>query len=127
VKNNYVQFNRGTEWTEHEICFKAVYAEHSDDKAIGVVMQAEGKTYYITGDTLYNAEIFKDLPSSIDYIFIPINGRGNNMNMTNARRFCAKLGSVAIPLHCGLFDTIDMNQWQYKNKRVPKIYKEIQL
>jgi L-ascorbate 6-phosphate lactonase len=127
VKNNYVQFNRGTEWTEHEICFKAVYAEHSDDKAIGVVMQAEGKTYYITGDTLYNAEIFKDLPSSIDYIFIPINGRGNNMNMTEARRFCEKLGSVAIPLHCGLFDTIDMNQWQYKNKRVPKIYKEIQL
>ncbi len=127
VKNNYVQFNRGTEWTENGICFKAVYAEHSDDKAIGIVMQAEGKTYYITGDTLYNAEIFKDLLEPIDYIFIPINGRGNNMNMTDAKRFCEKFGSIAVPLHCGLFDKIDMNEWQYKNKKVPEFYKEIQL
>ena len=127
VKNNYVQFNRGTEWTEGEIYFKAVYAEHSDEKAIGVVMQAEGKTYYITGDTLYNAEIFKDLPEKIDYTFLPVNGRGNNMNMADAKRFCEKIGGVAVPLHCGLFDTINMNDWQYTNKIVPKFYKEIQL
>ena len=44
VNNNYVQFNRGTEWTENDILFKAVYAEHSDEKAIGVIMQAEEKT-----------------------------------------------------------------------------------
>ena len=127
VKNNYVQFNRGTEWTEGEIYFKAVYAEHSDDKAIGIVMQAEGKTYYITGDTLYNAEIFKDLPEEIDYIFIPVNGRGNNMNMTDAKRFCEKIGGVGVPLHCGLFDEISMDEWQYQNKRVPEFYKEIAL
>lgn len=89
IKNNYVQFNRGTEWTENGIRFQAVYAEHSDDKAIGIVMQAEGKTYYITGDTLYNAKIFKDLPKKIDYIFIPVNGRGNNMNFADAARFCS--------------------------------------
>ena len=127
VKNNYVQFNRGTEWTEGDIFFKAVYAEHSDDKAIGVVMYAEGKTYYMTGDTLYNAEIFKDLPEKIDYVFIPINGRGNNMNFADAKRFCERLGCVAVPLHCGLFDAIDMNEWQYENKKVPKFFKEIQL
>ena len=127
VKNNYVQFNRGTEWTEGGIYFKAVYAEHSDDKAIGIVMQAEGKTYYITGDTLYNAEIFKYLPDKIDYIFIPVNGRGNNMNMADAKRFCEKIGGVAVPLHCGLFDEINMNEWQYQNKRVPEFYKEIAL
>ena len=90
-------------------------------------MQAEGKTYYITGDTLYNAEIFKDLPEKIDCVFIPVNGRGNNMNMADAKRFCEKLGCVAVPLHCGLFDTINMNAWQYINKRVPEFYKEIQL
>lgn len=127
VKNNYVQFNRGTEWTEGDVRFKAVYAEHSDDKAIGVVMKAEGKTYYVTGDTLYNAEIFKDLPERIDYIFLPVNGKGNNMNMADAKRFCEKIGAVAVPLHCGLFDEIDMNEWQYKGKRVPEFYKEIQL
>ena len=127
LKNNYVQFNRGTEWTEGELYFKAVYAEHSDDKAIGFVMCAEGKTYYITGDTLYNAEIFKDLPETIDYVFLPVNGKGNNMNMSDAKRFCEKLGCVAVPLHCGLFDTINMNDWQYNNKKVPEFYKEIQL
>ena len=127
VKNNYVQFNRGTEWTEGEIYFKAVYAEHSDEKAIGIVMETKGKTYYITGDTLYNAEIFKDLPEKIDYTFLPVNGRGNNMNMADAKRFCEKIGCVAVPLHCGLFDTINMNEWQYSNKKVPNFYKEIQL
>ena len=127
LKNNYVQFNRGTEWTEGELYFKAVYAEHSDDKAIGIVMQAEGKTYYITGDTLYNAEIFKDLPEAIDYVFIPVNGRGNNMNMADGKRFCEQLGVTAVPLHCGLFDKINMNAWQYENKIVPEFYKEIQL
>ena len=127
VNNNYVQFNRGTEWTENDILFKAVYAEHSDEKAIGVIMQAEGKTYYITGDTLYNAEIFKDLPKKIDYVFLPINGKGNNMNFADGVRFCQKIRATAIPLHCGLFDTIDMNEWQYKNKKVPEFYKEIQL
>ncbi len=127
VKNNYVQFNCGTEWTEGELHFKAVYAEHSDDKAIGIVMHAEGKTYYITGDTLYNAKIFKDLPEKIDYVFLPINGRGNNMNMTDAKRFCEKLGATAIPLHCGLFDEIDMKVWRYENKIVPEFYKEIRL
>lgn len=127
VKNNYIQFNCGTEWTEGELYFKAVYAEHSDDRAIGVVMYAEGKTYYITGDTLYNAKIFKELPEKIDYVFLPINGRGNNMNMSDAKRFCEKIGAPAIPLHCGLFDEIDMNVWQYENKKVPEFYKEIQL
>ena len=127
IKNNYVQFNRGTEWTENGICFQAVYAEHSDDKAIGIVMQAEGKTYYITGDTLYNAKIFKDLPKKIDYIFIPVNGRGNNMNFADAARFCKRIKAKAIPLHCGLFDEINMEEWHYENKIVPTIYKEIRL
>lgn len=127
VKNNYVLFNRGTEWTEGDICCKAVRAEHSDEKAIGVIIQAEGKNYYITGDTLYNEEIFKDLPEKIDYIFLPINGRGNNMNMADAKRFCEKIGAKAVPLHCGLFDEISMQNWQYQNKIIPQFYKEIKI
>lgn len=49
------------------------------------------------------------------------------MNMTDAERFCKKLNVAAIPLHCGLFDDIDMKQWKYENKTIPKIYKEIEL
>ena len=126
-QNNYVQFNRGTEWTEGDIWLKAVQAKHSDDKAIGVVLKTEGKTYYVTGDTLYDKTIFKDLPKKIDYIFIPVNGKGNNMNMADAKRFCEKIGAVAVPLHCGLFDEINMNEWRYRRKKIPELYKEIVL
>ena len=127
IQNNYVQFNCGTEWTQDDIRFQAVYAEHSDDKAVGVVIYAEGKVYYVTGDTLYNPQIFNQLPEKIDCVFLPVNGRGNNMNMLDAKRFCERLGCVAVPMHCGLFDEMDMNAWTYENKIVPKFYQEITL
>ncbi len=125
--NNYVTFNRGTEWTEGDIRFRAVYAEHSDSCAIGVIMEAEGKVFYITGDTLYNARIFEELPDSIDYVFLPVNGVGNNMNFADAARFCERIGATAVPVHCGLFDSVDMNGFPYERKVVPEFYKEINL
>jgi L-ascorbate metabolism protein UlaG (beta-lactamase superfamily) len=125
--NNYVSFNRNTEWTEKGVRFKAVYAEHSDDHAIGVVIFAEDKTYYVTGDTLYNETIFDDLPSKIDYVFLPVNGVGNNMNFIDGARFCTKLNAKAVPMHCGLFDEINLSDFPYENKVVPKFYKEINL
>lgn len=127
VHNNYVMFNRKTTWTEGDIVFKAIYAEHSDDYAIGCILEAEGKTYYITGDTLYNETIFEELPKEIDYVFLPVNGRGNNMNLADATRFCERIGAKAIPLHCGLFDDIDMNDFAYDDKIVPEFYKEIDI
>lgn len=125
--NNYVMFNRHTRWTEDGIKFTAVKAEHSDTCAIGIIIEAENKKYYITGDTLYNDEIFEDLPQDIDYVFIAVNGRGNNMNFCDAKAFCEKIGAKAIPLHCGLFDNLGMNKFEYKNKTVPEFYKEIKL
>ena len=127
IKNNYVMFNRGTTWTDKGIKFEAVYAEHSDDYAIGVIMYAENKTYYITGDTLYNRKIFEDLPENIDYVFLPVNGKGNNMNMCDGENFCRKIGGKAIPIHCGLFDDIDVSNFGYENKIIPEFYKEIKL
>lgn len=125
--NNYVMFNRCSEWIEGNIKFTAVKAEHSDENAIGFVMEAEGKKYYVTGDTLYNTNIFSDLPEGIDYVFLPVNGRGNNMNMEDGKRFCEQMGAKAIPLHCGLFDDLDMNKFGYENKVIPEFYKEIKL
>lgn len=125
IKNNYVLFNPGTTWTHNDFTFKAVYAEHSDSKAVGVIIKNNKKTYYITGDTLYNEKIFIDLPRRIDYVFLPINGVGNNMNMTDAKRFCKRIKATAIPLHCGLFDDINMNLFDYKQKIIPVMYKEI--
>lgn len=127
IKNNYVMFNRRTRWTEGDFVFEAVYAEHSDNCAIGFILRAEDKVYYVTGDTLYNEAVFEDLPEKIDYVFLPVNGKGNNMNMADAKLFCERIGATAIPIHCGLFDSIDLNEFAYENKVVPEFYKEIKL
>ena len=127
-KNNYVLFDRHTLWTENDISFYAVKAQHSDAFAIGVVIKAEGKTYYVSGDTLYSTEIFSDLPEEIDVAFLPINGVGNNMNMTDAAAFAQKIGAKqVVPLHIGLFDELTAEGFDIPNKVVPQFYKEIAL
>lgn len=130
--NNYVLFNRHTEWTQEDVRFRAVKAEHSDESAIGVLISVgvkdSKKTYYVTGDTLYNEEIFADISEDIDVAFLPVNGVGNNMNMVDAKRFCERIrAKVAVPIHCGLFDEIDMYAFGYEPKVVPQIYEEVMI
>jgi len=126
--NNFVMFNRHTVWSENDIVFTAVKAEHSDTSAIGVIIDDGERKYYITGDTLYNEEIFRDIPDDIFAVFLPVNGVGNNMNMVDAKRFCERINpKFAVPIHCGIFDEIDMNEFKFKNKVVPEIYKEVVL
>ena len=126
--NNYVLFDRHTLWTQNDISFYAVKAQHSDAYAIGVIICCEGKTYYVAGDTLYSTEIFADLPPQIDVAFLPVNGVGNNMNMTDAAAFAAKIGAKqVVPLHIGLFDTLTADGFLCPNKVVPEFYKEIKL
>ena len=127
--HNYVMFNRHTQWTYGDIKFTAEKAEHSDNCAIGVIIEAEGKKYYITGDTLYNTDVLADLPDGIDVIFLPVNGAGNNFNMKDAARFAKEVGAKnVVPVHFGLFDSLNPEKdFDCKNKVVPKIYKEIEL
>ena len=124
--HNYVQFDRQTEWTEHGFRFCAVKAVHSDPFAIGVILEEleQKRTYYITGDTLYNREILNDLPSKIDVVFLPINGVGNNMNETDAVRFFHDCGAKrAVPYHVGMFDNKTPDIFDDENKIILKVYK----
>ena len=117
--HNYVLFDRHTQWTEKDVRFTAVKAAHSDSFAIGVVIEAEGKTLYVTGDTLYNTEVLADLPEAVDVIFLPVNGVGNNMNATDAARFVRDCGAkLAVPVHVGLFDDLTGDILQIDNKVV---------
>lgn len=126
--HNYVRFNRHTQWSHCHVRFTAVKAEHSDVHPIGVLIEAEEKTLYITGDTLYNTEIFEDIPAHIDAVFLPVNGVGNNMNMEDACRFCNAIGAkCAVPIHCGMFDELDRNQFPYEPKIIPEVFKEFWL
>lgn len=126
--NNYVLFNRYTEWTEGGITFSAVKAEHSDPSAIGVIIDDGCKRYYVTGDTLYNEEIFGDIKGRIDTLFLPINGVGNNMNMIDAVRFAERIGAVnVVPIHFGMFDNLNPHNFNLTNKIIPEYLKEIEI
>lgn len=125
--HNYVLFDAGTEWTQGKVKFTAVPAVHSDPCAIGILMEGEGKTVYVTGDTLYSKKILAQLPE-IDVVFLPINGVGNNMNMVDAARFADDCGAeLVIPLHVGLMDELNAGNFPCMNKQILEIYKETEI
>ena len=125
--SNYILFNNGTAWTEGNVKLRAVKAEHSDPYAIGVIISAEGKSYYVTGDTLYNDKVFESLPNvELEAVFLPVNGVGNNMNMTDAAAFAKRVNAKhTVPFHIGMFDNLSADAFECENKVVPAIYQEI--
>lgn len=126
--NNYILFNRHTEWTQNGIRFTAVKAEHSDITPIGVIIDDGERKYYVTGDTLYNEEIFADIPSDIYALFLPVNGVGNNMNMTDAARFAKRINAErTVPIHIGMFDELTADGFECEDTVIPTIYEEIRL
>lgn len=126
--NNYVLFNRRTVWTQNGIKLKAVKAEHSDITPIGIIIDDGKKKYYVTGDTLYNEDIFEDIPNDVYALFLPINGVGNNMNITDAQAFAKKVNAKkVIPVHFGMFDNLNAENFECESRVIPQIYKEIEL
>ena len=126
--HNYILFNRHTTVTLGGFTFHAVRAEHSDETAVGFILDDGERKYYITGDTLYNDDIFPDLPDDLYAVFVPINGVGNNMNAVDAARFTIKTGAkFAVPVHFGMFDTIDPQIFLCPNRVIPTLYEEIVL
>lgn len=126
---NFVFFRCGTSYSFADAEFYAVAAEHSDTEAIGVIIIIEGKKLYITGDTLYNERVFSSLPfRSFDAVFLPINGRGNNMNAVDAAKFVKRINAdIVVPVHFGLFDDLTGRELVCENAVIPQIYKEIKL
>ena len=125
--HNYVRFRAGTEWTEKGVTIAAVPAEHSDPDAIGVVIYAENKCLYVTGDTLYSRRVTEALPEHIDVVFLPVNGVGNNMNMQDAARFAKTIGAKqAVPVHYGLFDDLEPKDFAFENKVSLNAYEPVE-
>lgn len=128
TKHNYIWFAPHTRWSEGSVRFYAVRAVHSDPEAIGVLIEAEGKTYYVTGDTLYNTDVLAELPESLEAVFLPVNGVGNNMNVADALDFAQRTGAKkAVPLHRGMLDDSNFASFTAPNAVIPEIYKEIRL
>ncbi len=124
--NNYVRFRPGTRWTWEGLVFSAVCAEHSDPESIGIVVDDGGKKYYFTGDTLYNEAVLASLPQDLYAVFLPINGKGNNMNATDAAAFAKQTGAkYAVPVHFGMFDELDPTIFQADNAVIPTAYQPV--
>ena len=128
-RHNYVAASEGFRWTEDAFTVRGVYAAHSDPNAVGYVLSAEGKHYYITGDTLYHERVFASLPNlPLEAVFLPINGVGNNMNAADASDFALRTGAkFAVPLHFGLFDSLAPEAFTHPHRIIPEFYREIVL
>ncbi len=121
--HNYVLLNPHSVWSERGITFYSVQAEHSDRTAAGFILDDGKKTYYVSGDTLYNYDVIDDVidlvEDGVDYAFLPINGVGNNMNAKDAADFALEIGAkTAVPLHYGLFDSIDPREFDFENSLI---------
>lgn len=125
--HNFVLLAPHSVWSERGLTFYAVSAEHSDRCAAGYIIDDGEKTYYVTGDTLYNYDVIDDVielcEDGVDYVFLPINGVGNNMNARDAADFACEIGAkCAVPLHYGLFDNIDPRDFDFDNTLILEPY-----
>ena len=102
-KENVIAMNEGESIKLGDLEITAVFADHTVE-AFGVIVKAEDKTLYFSGDTLYNERLFDIAKYSPDVTFICINGRLGNMNVEEALVTAKKIGaSLNIPNHYDMF------------------------
>lgn len=95
---------RGKAYVLSNIKITPVTAIHSDSEAVGIVIETEGKKLYLSGDSLYAAELVNDFTKNCDCILICINGRLGNMTINDALKISKAVKAVtALPMHYGLF------------------------
>ena len=130
--NNYVMLTPHSVWSEKGITFYSVHAEHSDRDAVGFIIDDGKQTFYVSGDTIYNYEVIDDVldlaPDGVDFAFLPINGKGNNMNAHDATDFAYEIGAkCAIPVHFGLTDGLTAEEFDFEDRIILEPYKETKL
>lgn len=132
--HNYVMFDNGIDVTINDILFSSVHASHSDEKAIGVDIYADGKIITHIGDSMYH-RCLKDVhPKGADALLIPVNGWGCNMNAVDAARLTRELRPKHVyPMHWDMFEAYgcDVNEFTklFSGKEgiqieLPEYYKE---
>jgi len=84
-----------------------VFADHGDGApaALGYIVQTEGISLYLSGDTSYQKDRMKYAADrDIDILIVPINGEFGNMNERDAAMLAAQVhAKLTIPSHFRLF------------------------
>ncbi len=102
-ESRLVGLNRGQTVQLGEARIYAVYAHHTDD-SIGAIIQYDGISIYILGDTEYNERLCDASAYKPDILCCCINGLLGNMGYNDAARLSRELGvKAAIPYHYGMF------------------------
>jgi len=93
----------GESMTVGDFQITAVFADHTVE-AFGLLVEAEGRKLYFSGDTLYNEKLLQISQYQPDITFICINGRLGNMNVDEALKVAKAIGAkVNIPNHYDMF------------------------
>jgi L-ascorbate 6-phosphate lactonase len=102
---SYIPFDEGAVYQIGKFKLTAVFADHSVP-AIGVVIEHDGLTLYFSGDTEYHERLCELAKLGIDLMFICINGKLGNMNVTEAIKLTERIAPrVGIPTHYGMFES----------------------
>ena len=130
--HNFVLLSPHSVWNEGGITFYSAKAEHSDRGAVGFILDDGEKTYYVSGDTLYNFDVIDDVldlvEDGVDMAFLPINGKDCNMNARDAADFAYEIGAKqAAPVNYGLFDDIDPADFDFEDAIILTPFEEQQI
>ncbi len=115
-KNHVVSLNVGESTFVGDVEITAVFADHTVE-AFGLIVKAENKTLYFSGDTLYNEKLFDIAKYHPDITFICINGRLGNMNVKEALITAKRIGAkINIPNHYDMFASNSENPHTFTSK-----------
>ncbi len=104
-KTNISTLVEGESTVVGDIELTAVYAKHTVE-AFGLILKAEDKTLYFSGDTLFDEKLFEISRFCPDVAFICINGKLGNMDYKEAAVVADKIGAkVSVPTHYGMFES----------------------
>lgn len=115
-RENAAALNVGDSIKVGDFQITAVFADHTVE-AFGLIVKAENKTLYFSGDTLYNEKLFQISEYAPDITFICINGRLGNMNVDEALVTAKKIGAkINIPNHYDMFESNSENPLLFSEK-----------
>ena len=115
-KENAAVLNVGDSIKIGDFELTAVFAAHTVE-AFGLIVKAENKTLYFSGDTLFNEKLFEIADYKPDITFICINGRLGNMNVDEALVTAKKIGAkINIPNHYDMFESNSENPLLFSEK-----------
>lgn len=115
-RENAAALNVGDSIKVGDFQITAVFADHTVE-AFGLIVKAENKTLYFSGDTLFNEKLFQISEYAPDITFICINGRLGNMNVDEALITAKKIGAkINIPNHYDMFESNSENPLLFSEK-----------